>query len=184
MDAEESLQKLKEGNKVYLESLTNPGNVSKALRHETAVHGQHPYAVVVSCSDSREIPEAVFSCGIGELFVIRVAGNVIDDHQLGSIEYAAAHLHCPLTVVLGHTNCGAVHAAVHGEAEGYIASITDEIKKAIGDEKDETKASILNVQRNVSLIREAFAEHPEISEMKTVGALYDVETGNVKWLED
>ena len=182
MTAEECLAKLKEGNKKYLEARVNEGDISLEIRHKTELYGQHPYAIVISCSDSREIPEAIFSAGIGELFVIRVAGNVIDDQQLGSIEYAAAHLHCPLTVVLGHTGCGAVAAAISGEEEGYIKSITDEIHLAIGDEKDERKASALNVKRTVDLIQAAFAEHPEISGMKTVGTLYDIGTGEVEWL--
>lgn len=157
-------------------------DLSPKLRREAAEHGQHPYAVVIACSDSREIPEAIFSAGIGELFVIRVAGIVRDRHQLGSVEYAAAHLHCPLTVVLGHTRCGAVGAAIAGSDEGYIKSITDEIHAAIGAEKDERKTSELNVRRNVRLIQEAFKEHPELQEMMTVGAVYDVETGEADWL--
>lgn len=182
MNAEESLLKLKNGNNEYLTALANGADVSPAIRRETALHGQHPYAIIIACSDSREIPEAIFSAGIGELFVIRVAGNVIDDHQLGSVEYAAAHLGCPLTVVLGHTHCGAVGAAIAGSKEGYIQSITNEIRLAIGDEKDERKASELNVRRNVGLIKDAFGEHPELSRMTTIGALYDIETGEVEWL--
>ncbi len=182
MNAEESLRLLKDGNEHYLSSKINDADISPAIRLETAAHGQHPYAIVISCSDSREISEAVFSAGIGDLFVIRVAGNVIDDHQLGSIEYAAAHLGCPLTLVLGHTHCGAVGAAIAGESGGYIASITDEIRQAIGDEKDDRKASELNVRRNVRLIQEAFAGHPELGQMETVGAVYDIETGRVDWL--
>lgn len=183
MTAEESLKRLKDGNERYLSALTNGGDISPRIRQQTAEHGQHPYAIVIACSDSREIPEAIFSAGIGELFVIRVAGNVIDDHQLGSVEYAAAHLGCPLTVVLGHTHCGAVGAAMAGSEEGYIKSITDQIHLAIGTEKDERKASALNIRRGVKLIREAFSEHPELKDMKTVGGLYDIKTGRVDWLE-
>ena len=182
MTAEESLLKLQMGNKKYLTARTNGGDISPQIRRQTAEHGQNPYAIVIACSDSREIPEAIFSAGIGELFVIRVAGNVIDSHQLGSVEYAAAYLGCPLTLVLGHTRCGAVGAAIAGSDEGYIKSITDEIHLAIGSEKDERKASELNARRNVQLIQEAFAEHPELKNMKTVGAVYDVETGAIDWL--
>ena len=103
MTADKAMKKLKDGNKKYLDSETGKGNISRALRLYTKEHGQHPYAIVVTCSDSRVIPESIFSAGIGDLFVIRVAGNVIDDHQLGSIEYAASHLGSPLIVVLGHT---------------------------------------------------------------------------------
>ena len=182
MTADESLTLLKKGNNSYLNTEKMQGDVSPEIRQDTALNGQNPYAIIIACSDSRVIPEAIFSAGIGDLFTIRVAGNVIDDHQLGSVEYAAAHLHCPLTVVLGHTHCGAVGAAISGNAEGYIASITDEIKKAIGDEKDDLKASELNVRRNVFLIQKAFQEHSELSSMKVIGAVYDIETGKVEWL--
>ena len=103
MTADEAIEKLKSGNMRYLLMNSNSGNVSAALRKFTYEHGQHPHAIIVTCSDSRVIPETIFSAGLGELFVIRVAGNVIDDHQLGSIEYAAGHLGSPVVVVLGHT---------------------------------------------------------------------------------
>ena len=110
MTAEESLAKLKTGAAAYAASGAFSGDVSEAVRQRTA-EGQHPFATVVTCSDSRVIPEAIFSCGIGDIFVIRTAGSVIGAHELASIEYAAHHLHVPLTVVLGHTHCGAVGAA-------------------------------------------------------------------------
>ena len=124
--------------------------------------GKHPKAIVIACSDSRVIPEAIFNAGIGELFTIRVAGNVLDRHQLGSIEYAAAHLHCPLILVLGHTGCGAVSAALGGGGEGYIQYITDEILLAVGKERDPEKACRMNVQHAVEVIKHAFRDHPEI----------------------
>ena len=88
-----------------------------ARRRETAEEGQRPYAIVIACSDSRVIPEQIFGAGLGELFVVRVAGNVLDRHQLGSVEYAAAHLHCRMILMLGHTGCGAVGAALSGGGE-------------------------------------------------------------------
>ncbi len=184
MDAEESLQRLKAGNRRYLQSKNEIGDISQAVRKYTAKNGQHPFAIVIACSDSREIPEAIFSCGIGELFVIRVAGNVIDDSILGSVEYAAAHLECPLVVVLGHTGCGAVAAAIAGDADGYIKTITDKISAAIHAETDERRASCLNVENTVALIRHAFREHPEISTTRIMGALYDIRTGEVAFFED
>ena len=86
LSAAEALEKLKAGNERYLAAERCPGDISPRLRLHTSVHGQAPYAIIISCSDSRVIPESIFSAGLGELFVIRVAGNVIDDHQLGSIE--------------------------------------------------------------------------------------------------
>ncbi|MBP5291415.1 MAG: carbonic anhydrase [Lachnospiraceae bacterium] len=111
MNAAEALEKLKEGNRRYVEG-AEAIDISASAREDKVINGQHPYAVVVACSDSRVIPEAIFNAGIGDLFVIRVAGNVIDPHQLGSVEYATSHLHCPLVLVLGHRNCGAVAAAL------------------------------------------------------------------------
>ena len=183
MTADKAMKKLKDGNKKYLDSETGKGNISRALRLYTKEHGQHPYAIVVTCSDSRVIPESIFSAGIGDLFVIRVAGNVIDDHQLGSIEYAASHLGSPLIVVLGHTCCGAVDAAIHHDPEGYIKFITDEIKLAIGDEKDDFKACCLNVRRSMALIEHSLdIAKMEEKGMQVVGAVYHIEDGRVELL--
>jgi len=184
MDNAEVIEKLKKGNDLYLEARQSAGDVSPAIRRRTAEEGQHPYAIVIACSDSREIPEAIFSAGIGELFVIRVAGNVLDNHQLGSIEYAASHLDANVIVVLGHTRCGAVSATIKGAKEGYIRYITDDIRSAIGGETDDYRATVLNVKHGVSVIRQAFREHPEIpsGELDIIGAVYNVESGKVDWL--
>ena len=150
----------------------------------TAVSGQSPYAIIVTCSDSRVIPEHIFSAGIGELFVIRLAGNVIDDHQLGSIEYAAGHLGCKLVVVLGHTRCGAVEAAIHHDPEDYIKYITDEIKHAIGDETDPYKASCLNVRHSIRQIKKSLciARIEDETGLRVAGAMYHIEDGSVEFL--
>ena len=173
--AAEALERLKKGNLQYLNAKTGSGDVSPETRAYTSENGQKPYAVVITCSDSRVIPEYIFSAGLGELFVIRVAGNVIEGHQLGSIEYAVEHLGCKLVLVLGHTRCGAVSAAF-GKNVGYVGLITDEIKRAIGMETDATKASVLNVKHSVakikSLIKEADGVH-------IAGALYRTESGAV-----
>lgn len=183
LSAAEALEKLKEGNQRYLAATTNPGDISPAIRQYTCENGQSPYAIVVTCSDSRVIPEGIFSAGIGEIFTIRVAGNVMDNHQLGSVEYAADHLGTKLVVVLGHTNCGAVGAAVHHDPSGFVKYITDEIKKAIGDEKDETKACCLNVQRSVSVIKDGLKEMVEKGDLTVCGAVYHIDSGEVKFLD-
>ena len=185
MSAAKAVEKLKEGNEKYLETLTGMGDVSKESRMRTYLHGHHPYAIVVTCSDSRVIPESIFSAGIGDLFVIRLAGNVIDDHQLGSIEYAAGHLGCRLIVVLGHTHCGAVDAAMNSDPEGYIKFITDEIKRAIGDEKDERKACEKNVWQSIQMIEHSLEIHHIEDEigLRVVGAMYDIETGKVEFMQ-
>ena len=183
MENKAVIDRLCAGNRRYLAGGT-AGDVSGAARLETAENGQHPHAIVIACSDSRVIPEVIFSAGIGELFTIRVAGNVLDRHQLGSIEYAAAHLHCPLIVVLGHTGCGAVSAALSGGGDGFIRYITDEILRAVGEERDPDTACRLNVRHAVDSIRGAFAEHPEIriSHLEIRGAVYDIRSGEVSWL--
>ena len=159
----------------YLTTLVSVGDVSPQIRKETSQNGQKPYAVIVSCADSRVIPEAVFSAGIGELFVVRVAGNVIDSNQLGSIQYAVEHLGSQLVVVLGHTQCGAVGAALQ-DNDGYVKCITDEIKSAIGDEKDTARASVLNVQHSVEKIKKLLNLQDGVT---VVGALYHTDSGLV-----
>lgn len=185
LSASEALEKLKEGNQRYLAATTNPGDISPQIRKTTCDEGQVPYAIIVTCSDSRVIPESIFSAGIGELFVIRVAGNVIDKHQLGSIEYAAGHLGTGLVVVLGHDHCGAVGAAMQHKPEGYIKYITDEICKAIGDEKDEYRACCLNVKRSVAAIEDSLdiKELEEKGGLKVCGAIYHLSDGSVKFLD-
>lgn len=186
ISASEALLKLRHGNQKYLNASLGNGDISPEIRRKTYEHGQHPYAIIISCSDSRVIPECIFSAGIGDLFVIRVAGNVIDDHQLGSIEYAAEHLSCKLIVVLGHTHCGAVDAAINHDPDGYIKFITDEIKSAIGDETNEREACRLNVRHSIQLIESSL----EIRTMEkkrhlhVVGALYHVEDGHVDFLDE
>ena len=172
-----SRKKLEEGNRRFIEA----GDAARRI--DTAEHGQHPYAIVVCCSDSRVIPEEIFQAGIGDLFVIRVAGNVLDHHQLGSIEYAAGHLHCGHILVLGHTGCGAVHAALTGGGDGFISFITDEIREAVGMEQDEDKACCLNVRHAVARLKKEFQAHPEAGSAMIEGAVYDIRSGQVRWLD-
>ncbi len=167
---------LEAGNRHYVETS------DAAPREELAENGQHPRAIVLCCSDSRVIPEQIFSAGIGELFVIRVAGNVLDDHQLGSIEYAADHLGCRYILVLGHTGCGAVAAALEGGGEGFIRSITDVIRAAVGTERDPDRACRLNVEHAVERLKKEFSAHPEIGETVIEGAVCDIRSGAVRWL--
>ena len=185
LSAEEALQKLKNGNRLYLNSKTGSGDVSPEQRQNTCENGQHPYAIIITCSDSRVIPESVFNAGIGELFVIRVAGNVMDDHQLGSVEYAASHLGVKLIVVMGHNHCGAVDAAIHHDPDGYIKFITDEIRLAVGDETDEETACRLNVRHSIAVIENSLAIHEEEAHgLKVIGALYRLEDGTVDFSQD
>lgn len=183
ISAAEALTKLKEGNERYLTAKTSSGDISVEIRKKTCEEGQSPYAIIVTCSDSRVIPESIFMAGIGELFVIRVAGNVMDDHQLGSIEYAAGHLGTKLVVVLGHENCGAVDAAINAEPDGYVKFITDEIRKAIGKEKDAMRACCLNVEHGVSVIRESLGINDDEDGVRVCGAIYYIGSGKVEFME-
>lgn len=180
---EDAKRMLIEGNKKYIESKAVSIDASEEVL-KASTQGQKPYAVIITCSDSRVIPEAIFSAGIGDLFVIRVAGNVIDTHQLGSIEYAAEHLGTDLIVVLGHDNCGAVHSALHHKNEGYIKKITDEILKAVGSEKDEKKACRLNIEHSCKVIESSLNIHNDEkkSGLEVVGAVYHLESGEVEFL--
>lgn len=178
---EVALQRLKDGNNSYIDALSGVGDISPE-RRKSALGGQQPYAVIITCSDSRVIPEAIFSAGIGELFVIRVAGNVIDEHQLGSIEYATGHLGTGLIAVMGHNHCGAVGAAMGHAPSGYIKSITDEISKAIGDERDDTTACRMNAAHSAEVIKERL-KIADGGKIKVVSALYCLETGRVEFSE-
>lgn len=184
ISAKEAIRKLEEGNKRYLTENTGSGDISPAVRLRTYENGQQPYAIVIACSDSRVIPESIFSAGIGELFTIRVAGNVIDSHQLGSIEYSVEHLGSNLVVVMGHTGCGAVEAAIHHEPSGFIKYITDEIRLAIGDETDPYRASCLNVEHSVRQISQALdIDHLRHgNDPAVIGAIYHIDDGHVEFL--
>ncbi|HEV8268896.1 MAG TPA: carbonic anhydrase [Thermoanaerobaculia bacterium] len=161
---------------------------NRARRKELA-SGQQPFAVVVSCSDSRVPPEIVFDQGLGDLFVVRVAGNVVDDTALGSIEYAVEHLGSRLVVVLGHERCGAVKAALDGgEAHGHVGSLVHAIAPAVEKVKDAEGDKLdLAVRANVSRVVEQLrGSEPLLKEavgkgdLKIVGMRYDLDTGKVE----
>src|SRR6267142_2060587 len=154
----EAISKLKEGNGRYTSgNLQHPGQTTERRTELSKI--QHPFAVIVSCSDSRVPPEIVFDQGLGDLFIFRVAGNVIDDHGLGSIEYAVDHLNVRLIVVLGHQSCGAVQAAketiaAKSKAPGHIQSLVTAIQPAVeatakGDLEATIKANVKDVVRTL-----------------------------------
>ena len=153
--ADEALQLLKEGNARFTKGkLSTKSNYPKI--RATLSTGQQPFAIVLCCADSRVAPEIYFDMKLGDIFVIRNAGNVVDDVVLGSIEYGAEHLGSPLVVVLGHTSCGAVTAAVQGG----------------------------KVPKNAKAMAKQIKEDEIIKHCKTkvVAAVYDIETGEVNWL--
>ena len=133
--SDEALTMLKDGNERFLNDKSELRNINQQRRDQLK-EGQNPYAVIVSCSDSRVTPTTIFNAGLGEIFDIRIAGNVVDDDALGSIEYAIEHCNTPLIVVIGHQSCGAVTAAynkvIKGEAlVGHIEDIVEKIEPSI-----------------------------------------------------
>lgn len=180
---EEALEKLKNGNLAYLTAISPGGDISPARRKQTAREGQFPYAAVLTCADSRVIPESIFQAGLGELFVVRVAGNVACETAIGSVEYALRHLKVRLVLVLGHTGCGAVGAALHDGEEGYIGTITREIQAAIGSETREPIACRINAERAAEKLKAALCADRDET-LKILAAVYDIETGKVEFLPE
>lgn len=185
-DCKTALNRLMAGNKEYLIAKEGKGDISEEIRILTHEYGQKPYAIVIACSDSRVIPEKIFMVGIGEIFTIRVAGNVIGDFELGSIEYAAGHLGVKLIMVMGHSRCGAVDAAIHDAGHDSIIHITDEIKKAIGAETDPVCCEKKNILHSMKRIKKSPLLQPSIKDgsLKIVGAYYHTRSGEVELLEE
>lgn len=190
--ADSVLAELKTGNKHHVAHRHQHPHETLE-RQRQLVSGQHPHAEILSCSDSRVPPEIVFDQGLGDLFIVRVAGNVASDTEIGSLEYGAEHLHVPLIVVLGHESCGAVTAAVQGgPPEGHIGSLVDLIKPAVEKSRGMSGDSVSNaVRMNVELVvKQLRTSTPILSELvahgkiKIVGAVYSIETGAVTWLPD
>lgn len=170
---------LVEGNKRFVSGELQ-SKASYAEDRKTLLGGQKPFATILSCSDSRVVPEILFDQKLGDLFVIRNAGNVLDDAVLGTIEYAAGHLKCPLIVVLGHNLCGAVTSAVgKGEASEYLQKIMGKINGAIGDIEDVDEA----IDANAKSIVEEIKENAVVKESGAVvvQAFYDLDSGEVSW---
>ena len=190
--ADSVLAELKTGNKHHMaHRYQHPHETLD--RQRQLVSGQHPHAEILSCSDSRVPPEIVFDQGLGDLFIIRVAGNVASDTEIGSLEYGAEHLHIPLLVVLGHESCGAVTAAVQGgPPEGHIAALVDLIKPAVEKTRGMPGDPVANTVRiNVEMVvKQLRSSAPILSELvahgklRIVGAVYSIETGSVTWLPD
>jgi carbonic anhydrase len=183
----QALQKLIEGNKRFTLSKQSHPNQNKERRQGLA-KGQKPFAIIVGCSDSRVPPEIIFDQGLGDLFVIRVAGNIVDDVALGSIEYAVGHLGTQLIVVLGHSKCGAVTATVQGGAvHGHVESIVQAIKPAIDAAKDlpgnltdnTIKANARLVADQIQYSDPILSELARLDKITVVSAYYDIESGEV-----
>jgi len=196
VSADAALTKLKEGNARFAAGTLRHPNQDVARRQDTGANGQHPFAVVLACADSRVPPEVIFDQGLGDLFVVRVAGNVAATDEIGSIEYAADHLGTALVVVLGHTKCGAVTAVVKKEpTTASIGKLVSPIAPAVARvEKQFPTASqeeiirrsveanvwqaIADTYKTSSLLKRLAAQ----GKVNIVGAIYDVDSGQVRFL--
>jgi carbonic anhydrase len=179
-NAQTAFMMLKEGNERFLTGELIDKGTYKADR-ELLKDGQMPFAVILTCSDCRVAPEIFFDQKLGDIFVVRNAGNIVDTTALGSLEYAVEILKCRLIVVCGHTKCGAVMAACfHHDLPPNIKYITDHIKPAIDIGGDVDKI----IQQNVTIMVEQIQSDEIVKQLKVpvTGACYDVHTGEVQWL--
>lgn len=190
VDAKQALQLLVDGNQRYVEGKFLQKDMGSTRREELVSKGQKPFVVVLTCSDSRVPPELIFDQALGDIFVIRVAGNVVSPVEMGSIEYGVEHLETPLLVILGHENCGAVKATVDGgEAPGSIGSIIDMIKPSVEKARaagasdaglyeaatdENTKAMVAEVKK--SPVVKHLMEHGKLT---VLGAKYHLNSGKV-----
>lgn len=201
--ADQALQKLMEGNSRYLAEKPTAAQRSTKASREALAKSQKPYAIILTCSDSRVPPELLFDSGLGELFVIRVAGNIPDPVVLGSIEYAAEHLGTPLIMVLGHERCGAVTAAVDtkGKAPGNIGAIVKTIapalhqaskdcpacktdKQCAKNNKNEYVECVIDANTKMASVNltkqsKVLSHLVEQKKLKIVSAKYDLDDGQV-----
>jgi carbonic anhydrase len=183
---DEALNRLKAGNERFVSSNESTSKPVAARRAETA-GSQNPFAIVVGCADSRTAPEIVFDQGIGDLFVVRTAGNLVDDYALGSIEYAVEHLGVRLIVVLGHERCGAVTAALaDSSAPGHINALVRDIQPAVVAAKGKEGDALANaVHENDAAVAAKIRKQAQLGELasqvRVVEGYYDLDTGKVEW---
>lgn len=184
VNADEALAKLQEGNARFVKSKVSAGKPTAARRAETA-QAQHPFAIVLGCADSRTSPEIVFDQNLGDIFVARNAGNLVDDHTLGSIEYAVEHFGVRLIVVLGHERCGAVTAALASDnAPGHVQSLVRDIQPAVQAVKGKAGDQVhLAVAENARLMADRIRNQGEFDDaakdVRIMSAVYDLDSGKV-----
>jgi carbonic anhydrase len=189
MTSDQALQRLQEGNRRFVAGRMQHPTQDAKRRSEVSA-GQRPFAAILSCADSRVPPELVFDQGLGDLFVVRVAGNTVDDAGLGSLEYGTSVLGAPLILVLGHSRCGAVEAALQGKPlPGHISSVAVPIEAPIKQNNCPIKKEALDcaIRANVdAVVRQLEDSQPvlkpliQAGKLKVVGAVYDLATGMVK----
>lgn len=196
LKADEALARLRAGNARFVAGKSTTPSLESQLLDDQAV-GQQPYATILGCSDSRVPPELIFDAWLGELFVIRVAGNVLGPTIAGTLQYATRHLSTPLFVVMGHERCGAVDAAVSYRYDGVrqaqrIETLLEEILPALdgidphGPRHEVVKAAVeANVRRTVATIAASPEGQVQVARgVKVVGAIYDLHNGRVRFLDE
>jgi carbonic anhydrase len=185
--ADAALKLLKDGNARFVEGKIAAKDI--APRRAEVAKGQHPFAIVLACADSRVAPELVFDQGLGDLFVLRVAGNVTDPFILGSIEYGVEHLHAPLIVVLGHEKCGAVDAALTKvEFRGNLGKLIKEVHVGADLPADRAAALPQAIQNNVLFVAGQITQRSEPlkdavahKKVRIVSGVYQLRSGKVEW---
>jgi carbonic anhydrase len=196
LSADEALKLLKDGNCRFKEGRAIHPRQDAARRALTFGQGQHPFAAVLSCADSRVPVETIFDQGIGDLFVVRVAGNVAATDELGSLEYAVDSLGVPLVVVLGHSKCGAVIAVVEGaKLPGNLGPLLAPIKPAVSKAREENPGAAAEALIDAAIRNNVFQGMEDVlrlspvikakvkaGEVKLMGAIYELDTGEVQWL--
>jgi len=202
INAKDALERLQNGNQRFVTEMSQQSELASERRRHKLVEGQHPFAVILGCSDSRVPAEIVFDQGLGDLFVIRVAGNIVAPSQLGSIEFAVETYGTPLVVVLGHTHCGAIQATLdslknpEAQPSHNLNSIVSRIRPALEtlvetelqhDESELVRYAVrANIRTSVSQIRYSspiLEKYIQSGSLKVVGAQYSLETGIVDFLE-
>jgi carbonic anhydrase len=191
----DALKRLQDGNARFVANKAEHPHDKTDRAKETAEHGQHPFATILACSDSRVPLEVIFDHGIGDIFAIKVAGNVSGASQLGSIEYGVEHTGTALVVVLGHTQCGAITAAcTDGGHEGNIESLMQAIKPAVKQTERATgksgkdiipetvRANVWEQVKALFVGSEILREAVKANKALVVGAVYDISTGEVQFL--
>jgi len=194
VSAEEALRLLMEGNSRYVSGIITQNGQNVVERRYELISGQDPLAVVLGCSDSRIPPEMIFDQGLGDIFVVRTAGQVLDNASLGSIEYAVEHLEVPLIIVMGHEGCGAVTATLEGgEAPGHMKYLVESIQPAVDEANSKGNESellnnsinnnIKNIKRELENASSILSEKMQSGELAIVAARYNMETGVVVILD-
>jgi carbonic anhydrase len=185
MSAENAIELLREGNIRFIKNQRLNRNLHQEI--EATKEGQSPFAVVVSCMDSRTSPELIFDRGIGDIFSVRIAGNVITPEVIGSIEYACAAVGSKAVLILGHTGCGAIKGTLEDARFGHLPSITSRIKSGIGRTTCLDEATKRNVVSGIASLKKESSVLKELlqkEELKIIGGIYDITTGHVTFLDE